>query len=118
MLGACHDLGCSVLIRLKRNRKLYRKPVRRFRLGRPPQEGPLLQGTRPETQCDPSAAWEATDQQGKRTQVSRFEEVHFKQDRDLILSVFRAERTWARDTNRHLRLCWFLSPYRLVPLYR
>src|SRR5260370_1495197 len=116
MLGACHDLGCSVLIRLKRNRKLYRKPVRRFRLGRPPQDGPLLQGTRPETQCDPSATWEATDQQGKRTQVSRFEEVHFQQDRDLILSVIRVERTWARGTKRDPRVSWFLTLDTLVPL--
>src|SRR5260370_15316668 len=116
MLGACHDLGCSVLIRLKRNRKLYRKPVRRFRLGRPPQDGPLLQGTRPETQCDPSATWEATDQQGTRTQVSRFEEVHFQQDRDLILSVMRVERTWARGTKRDPRVSWFLTLGTLVPV--
>ena len=116
MLRACHDLGYSVLIRLKSNRKLYRKPVRRFRLGRPPQDGPLLQGTRPETQCDPSATWEATDQQGKRTQVSRFEEVHFQQDRDLILSVIRVERTWARGTKRDPRVSWFLTLDTLVPL--
>lgn len=46
MLRACHELGYSVLVRLKSNRKLYRKGVRRFKLGRPPMDGPLLQGTR------------------------------------------------------------------------
>jgi hypothetical protein len=104
MLRACQELGYSVLIRLKSNRKLYRQPVRRFKLGRPPQDGPLLQGTRPETQFDPSATWETTDQQGRVTRVSRFEEVHFQQDRELVLSVIRVERTWARETKRDPRV--------------
>lgn len=34
MLRACQELGCSVLIRLKSNRKLYRQPVRRFKPGK------------------------------------------------------------------------------------
>src|SRR5256714_312249 len=89
MLRACQELGYSVLIRLKSNRKLYRQPVRRFKLGRPPQDGPLLQGTRPETQFGPSASWQTTDQEGRVTRVSRFQEVHFQQDRDLSLSVLR-----------------------------
>lgn len=116
MLRACQELGYSVLIRLKSNRKLYRKPVRRFTCGRPPQDGPLLQGTRPETQGDPSATWEATDQEGRVTRVSRFEEVHFQQDRDLILSVIRVERTSARGTKRDPRVSWFLTLDDVVPL--
>ena len=50
MLRACRELGYSVLIRLKSNRKLYRAPVRTHKRGAPPKDGPLLQGTRPETQ--------------------------------------------------------------------
>jgi hypothetical protein len=116
MLRACHELGYSVLIRLKSNRKLYRKPVRRFKLGRPPQDGPLLQGTRPETLGDPSATWETSDQQGRITRVSRFDEVHFQQDRDLLLSVIRVERTSAQGTRRDPRLSWFLTLDTQVPL--
>jgi len=116
MLRACHELGYSVLIRLKSNRKLYRKPVRRFKLGRPPQDGPLLQGTRPETQFDPSATWQTTDQEDRVTRVSRFDEVHFQQDRDLILSVIRVERTSARGTKRDPRVSWFLTLDDVVPL--
>ena len=48
-LRACHELGYSVLIRLKSNRKLYRVPVRRHKRGAPPKDGPLFQGKRPET---------------------------------------------------------------------
>lgn len=51
VVGACRELGCSALIRLKRNRKLYRaapsrKPNQR---GAPCKQGPLFQGTCPET---------------------------------------------------------------------
>ncbi|HEY3993079.1 MAG TPA: transposase [Ktedonobacteraceae bacterium] len=116
MVRACQALGYSVLIRLKSNRKLYRKPVRRFPLGRPPVDGPLLQGTRPETQGDPAATWETTDPQGRVTRVSRFDEVHFQQDRDLLLSVIRVERTGARGTKRDPRVSWFLTLDHVVPL--
>jgi hypothetical protein len=116
MLRACRELGYSVLIRLKSNRKLYRKPVRRYKRGAPPKDGPLLQGTRPETQTDPQAVWEATDAAGRLTRVSRWDEVHFQQDRDLILLVIRVERTSARDTKRDPRVSWFLTLDDLVPL--
>lgn len=116
MLCACRDLGYHVLIRLKKNRKLYRKPVRRFPIGRPPQDGPLLQGTRPETQFDPAQTWEHTDEQGKMTRVHRFEEVHFQQARDLSLSVIRVERQAARETKRDPRVSWFVTLDDLVPL--
>ena len=116
MLRACRELGYSVLIRLKSNRKLYRQAVRRFPIGRPPKDGPLLQGTRPETQTDPAETWESTDQQGRVTQVSRFKELHFQQDRDLSFSVIRVERTSARGTKRDPRVSWFLSLDEVVPL--
>ncbi len=48
-LRACRELGCQVLIRLKRNRKLYRPPVRTSPKGRRPLDGPLFQGSRPDT---------------------------------------------------------------------
>lgn len=116
MLRACQKLGYRVLIRLKSNRKLSRQPMRRFPLGRPPVDGPLLQGTRPETQGDPAEMWETTDQNGKRTRVSRWDGVHFQQDRDLILSVIRIERQSARGTKRDPRVSWFLTLDGLVPL--
>ncbi len=116
MLRACRDLGYSVLIRLKSNRKLSRKPRRIHPRGAPPKDGPLLQGTRPETQADPAALWEATDQTGRVTRVSRWDEVHFQQDRDLELSVIRVERSAARDSKRDPRVSWFLTLDDVVPL--
>jgi len=116
MLRACRELGYSVLIRLKSNRKLYRKPRRIHPRGAPPKDGALLQGTRPETQSDPAAVWEESDQAGRGTRVSRWDEVHFQQDRELVLAVIRVERTSARDTKRDPRVSWFLTLDEVVPL--
>ncbi|MGH2480862.1 MAG: transposase, partial [Ktedonobacteraceae bacterium] len=116
MLRACCELGYSVLIRLKSNRKLYRVPVRIHTRGAPPKDGPLLQGTRKETQTRPQAVWEGTDAAGRLTTVSRWDEMHFQQARELTLSVIRVERTSARDTKRDPRVSWFLTLDDLVPL--
>jgi hypothetical protein len=109
MLRACRALGYSVLIRLKSNRKLYRPPVHTKKRGAPPKDGPLLQGTRPETQTEPAAVWEGTDQAGRLTRISRWEGLHFQQDRELLLNVIRVERTSARETKRDPRVSWFLT---------
>ena len=45
----CRDLGCQLIVRLKRNRKLYRPPVRKHIRDAPPKDGLLFQGTRPDT---------------------------------------------------------------------
>jgi hypothetical protein len=45
MLRACRELGYSVLIRVKSNRKFYRIPVRIHKRGAFPRDGPLLQVT-------------------------------------------------------------------------
>jgi len=116
MLRACRELGDSVLIRRTSNRTLSRQPVRRSTRGAPPKDGPLLQGTRPETQTEPHAVWEATDAAGRRTRVSRWDAVHVQQDRDRMLSVIRVERTSARDTTRDPGVRWFLTLDDLVPL--
>jgi hypothetical protein len=116
MLRACRELGYSVLIRLKSNRKLYRAPVRTHKRGAPPKDGPLLQGTRPETHHDPAAVWEGSDQAGKLTRISRFDGMHFQQDRELELSVIRVERHSARGTRRDPRVSWFLTLDDVVPL--
>ncbi len=116
MLRACRELGYRVLIRLKKNRKLYRKPVRLHPRGPFPKDGALLQGTRPETQTEPQAQWEGTDAAGRMTTISRWDDVHFQQDRELILSAIRVERASARDTKRDPRVSWFLTLDDVVPL--
>lgn len=116
MLRACRALGYHVLIRLKSNRKLYRKPVRLHPKGPFPKDGALLQGTRKETQSEPQAVWEGMDASDRRITISRFDDVHFQQDRELVFSVIRVERTSARGTKRDPRVSWFLTLDALIPL--
>jgi hypothetical protein len=116
MLRACRELGYSVLIRLSSNRKLYRKAVRTHPRGPMPKDGPLLQGTRPQTQTDPSEVWQGSDEAGRQIQISRFEELHFQHARDLLVSVIRVERPSARDSKRDPRVSWFVSLDDVLPL--
>src|SRR6266571_1523515 len=95
-LRACHELGYSVLIRLKSNRKLYRVPVRTHPRGAPPKDGALFQG--------------------RRVRISRWNQLHFQQDRELDLSVIRVEREAATGTKRDPRVSWFVMLDALIPL--
>ena len=118
-LRACHELGCQVLIRLKRNRKLYRPPVRTSVKGRPPLDGPLFQGTRPQTVGGAEATWMSEDEQGHVVTVSQWSGLHFRQAREVPVRVFRVQREGAKDSKRDPRESWFVSldePQRSIPL--
>jgi hypothetical protein len=115
-LRACQELGYSVLIRLKSNRKLYRVPVRRHPRGAPPKDGPLFQGKRPETHGVADEVWSEEPPEGRRVQISRWNHLHFQQDRALDLSVIRVEREAAKGTKRDPRVSWFVMLDAIVPL--
>jgi hypothetical protein len=107
---ACRELGCQALIRLKRNRKLYRaapprKPQQR---GTPCKHGPLFQGTRPETYGPADAQWEGTDEQGKRVVVSCWKGLHFREAPLAEVCVIRVQREAAQDSKRDPRISWFI----------
>lgn len=107
---AGHDLGCPALIRLKRNRKLYRAapPRQAHQRGAPCKHGPLFQGTRPETYGPADAEWEGVDEHGKRVVVSRWNGLHFREAPELEVSVIRVLREAARDSKRDPRESWFV----------
>src|SRR5438105_1990331 len=115
-LRACQQLGYSVLIRLKSNRKLYRVPVRRHKRGAPPKDGPLFQGKRPETHGEAEEVCSQQDPMGRTTRISRWNHLHFQQDRDLDLSVIRVEREAAKGSKRDPRVSWFVMLDQIVPL--
>jgi hypothetical protein len=107
---ACRELGVGALIRLKRNRKLYRpapprKPKQR---GAPCKHGPLFQGTRPESYEPADAEWEGVDEHGKRVVVSCWKGLHFRDAPETEVSVIRVQREAARDTKRDPRESWFI----------
>ncbi len=107
-LQTCKALGCQVLVRLKRNRKLYFPAVRTHRKGRPPLDGPLFQGSRPETTQGAEATHMSVDEKGKVVTVSRWSRLHLRQARDLHVCVFRVHREAAKDSKRDPRESWFL----------
>ena len=107
---ACHELGCQALIRLKRNRKLYRAapPRKEKQRGAPCKHGPLFQGTRPETYAPADAQWEGVDEHGKRVVVSCWKHLHFREAPEVEVSVIRVQREAARDNKRDPRESWFI----------
>jgi len=107
---ACHELGCQALIRLKRNRKLYRAapPRKEKQRGAPCKHGPLFQGSRPETYGPATAEWEGVDEHGKRVVVSCWKGLHFREASLVEVSVIRVQREAARDTKRDPRESWFI----------
>lgn len=109
-VGACHELGCSALIRLKRNRKLYRvaPPRKEHQRGAPCKHGPLFQGTRPETYGSADAEWEGVDEHGKRVVVTCWKGLHFREAPQTPVSVIRVLREAARDSKRDPRESWFV----------
>lgn len=115
-LRACHELGYSVLIRLKSNRKLYRVPVRIHKRGAPPKDGPLFQGKRQETHGTADEGCSQQDQTGRTTRIRRWKHLHFQQDRDLDLTVISVEREAAKDTKRDPRVSWFVMLDEIIPL--
>lgn len=115
-LRACSLMGYSVLIRLKSNRKLYRKPVRLHKRGAPPKDGPLFQGKRPETHGTADEVWSKQEPTGRTTRISRWKHLHFQQDRDLDLTVVSVEREAAKGTKRDPRVSWFIVLDEVIPL--
>ena len=114
-LQGCKDLGCQVIVRLKRNRKLYREPKRTHKRGAPPKDGPLLQGSRAETLGEADEVWEG-QHQGKPVKVSRWTRLHMQQARDLSLCVVRVQRPQAKDNKRDPRESWFVLLDAHLPL--
>jgi hypothetical protein len=108
-LLACQRMQVEVLLRLKRNRKLYRgAPVPlKGKRGAPRKDGTLFQGSHPETWGEPEQEWRGTDEAGKPIVVQVWHRLHFRQAREVEVSVYRVLREGARETKRDPRESWF-----------
>jgi hypothetical protein len=107
---ACQRLCIGALLRLKRNRKLYRPapPPVAGKRGAPRKDGPLFQGSRPETWGEPDALWSGADEHAQSIQVQSWQHLHFRQAREVEVTVFRVLRAGARETKRDPRESWFV----------
>ncbi len=110
-VSACQRLGLGTLMRLKRNRKLYRPapPPVIGKRGAPRKDGPLFQGSRQETWGDPDEQWAGCDEQERPLIVQAWRHLHFRNSREVELTVFRVVRPQARETRRDHRESWFID---------
>ncbi len=107
---ALSRLGLGGLMRLKRNRKLYRAapPRQPGKRGAPPKDGALFQGSRQETWGEPDDEWQGEDKDGKPITVQSWHRLHFRQARESEVTLFRVLREAARDSKRDPRESWFV----------
>ena len=107
---ACLELRCQGLLRLKRNRKLYRAAGERRpgQRGAPLKHGPLWQGKRPETLGPADATWEGVDERGRRLLVSCWKHLHFREAPQTDVCTIRIQREAAKGTKRDPRESWFV----------
>jgi len=110
-LLATRDIPCDKLVRLAKNRLLYRvAPQRTGKRGRPQKHGPLFQPSDPTTHQEADGCF-----QGERIQVSSWEGLHFREAPDLLVSVVRVTRELATDSKRDPRVSWFLFVGECLP---
>jgi hypothetical protein len=109
-VSACQRLQMPALMRLKRNRKLYRvAPARQpGQRGSTRKDGALFQGSRPQTWGEPDAFWSGSDWRGKPVTVQAWHHLHFRQAREVEVRVFRVLREGAKGTKRDPRESWFV----------
>jgi len=109
-VNACHRLQMPALMRLKRTRKLYRAaPVRQVgQRGATRKDGGLFQGSRPETWGQPDESFCGSDWCGKPIQVSAWRHLHFRNCREVEVTVFRVLRERASGSKRDPRESWFV----------
>lgn len=110
-VAACQRLSLEALMRLKRNRKLYRAapPAPAGKRGAPRKDGDLFQGSKPDTWGEPDHQWQGSDDAGKPIQVSAWHQLHFRQAREVEVSVYRVVRARATGSKRdpvESWLCW------------
>ena len=108
---AVKRLHMSALLRLQRNRKLYRPapPPVPGKRGAPRKDGDLFQGSRPETYGEPDEQWAGADEPGHPIQVQAWRQLHLRQAREVEVTVFRVLRERAQGTKRDPRESWFVG---------
>jgi hypothetical protein len=107
---ACQRLQLGALMRLKRNRKLYRPapPHLPGTRGAPRKDGDVFQGSRPETWGEPDVSFRGIDWRGKPLTVQAWRHLHFRQARQVEVTVFRVLRERATGSKRDPRESWFV----------
>jgi DDE superfamily endonuclease len=116
-LSLVAELPCDFLIRLAKNRVLYRQPPQEApRPGHPTWHGERFACHEPTTHGEPDASWEGEDPHGKCLEVACWHSLHFAKARKALVSVVRVTRHSAKDTKRDPKVSWFVFRGQSVPL--
>ena len=108
-LAQIADAPCDLLVRLPKNRVLYRcAPPKTGKKGRPRLDGARFPCKESTTQGIPDAFWSGTNQDGRAVEVSVWHHLHYKQARPVEVSIIRVVRPHAQDTERDPKVSWFL----------
>ena len=110
-LTRTHDIACDKLIRLAKNRVLYRRPPPRTnKAGRPRKHGDPFKGDKPSTHQQPDGHFE-----NDKVQVSCWKHLHFKEAAHLEVTVIRVIRSCAEGTARDPLVSWFVFAGEVLP---
>ena len=108
-----HSQGteCDKLLRIAKNRILYRAaPPRPEKPGRgqPRKDGSKFDCKDDSTHGEPSESWESVPEKGQMTQAERWDRLHFKDARDIEVSLIRITHLGVEDSTRNPSVFWLL----------
>lgn len=108
-LQQIEDLACDALLRLAKNRVLYRPaPPPTGERGAPRKDGDRFQPQEAASHTPPDATWSGTNRNGHPITVSVWQGLHFKDARSMAVNVYRVERPQAHNSKRDPRQSWFV----------
>ena len=108
-VAATADVACDKLLRLCRNRVFYRPaPPPTGKRGQPRQDGAVFKCHDAATHGVPSDQWSGVDDTGQRVEVAAWATLHYRQVRNVPVTVLRLTRLGASAKPRDPRVSWFL----------
>lgn len=106
---ATATIPCDKLLRIPGNRVFYRPaPPRTGQRGAPRKDGTPFRCRDARTHGKPTATWVGHDEHGQRIEVAAWVNLHYKQCRDVPVTVIRVIRHGATGKKRDPRVSWFV----------
>jgi len=108
-LNQTKEIPCDKLLRLAKNRTLYRPaPPRTHKKGAPKKDGSLFACGQPQTHGTPDQQWSGQDERDKPVEVACWQNLHFKAAREQTVTVLRVNRPHAAESKRDPKVSWFV----------
>ena len=115
-LRQTQELACDKLLRLAKNRVLYRPaPPKTGKRGAPRKDGARFACGQLQTHGCPDQQWSGMDQDKQRLEVACWQNLHFKEVRDVTVWVLRVTRPLAAGSKRDPHLSWFVFCGQVLP---